>query len=167
MSKRLPNPRLAKLHRNYTIEEVANLFSVHKNTVGSWIKQGLPVCGNKRPFLILGRDLRKFLEAKKVKNKKSCKPDEIYCVRCREPKKPDTDLIEYQAITGTLGNLAAICPDCESIMNRRISLNKLEQIPAYSNIAQSLVGLHITPCINPSVNSDFSKGKRHHEQTPS
>ncbi|HNP51913.1 MAG TPA: helix-turn-helix domain-containing protein [Nitrosomonas nitrosa] len=162
MGKRLPNPRLAKIHRNYTIEETANLFRVHKNTVGSWIKQGLPVCGKKRPFLILGRDLRIFLEAKKVKNKRPCKPDEIYCVRCRVPKKPDADLIEYRTITNTLGNLVALCPDCESIMNRRISLDKLKQIPAYSNIAQSLAGIHITTCINPTVNSDFSKGKKYH-----
>jgi len=37
MAKRL-NPNLAKIHRNYTVEEVALLFSVHKNTVRSWVK---------------------------------------------------------------------------------------------------------------------------------
>jgi transposase len=40
MAKR-PNPNLAKIHRNYTLEEVANLFSVHKNTVRLWVKGGL------------------------------------------------------------------------------------------------------------------------------
>ena len=40
MSKR-PNPNLAKIHRNYTVEEVADLFSVHKNTVRLWVKNGL------------------------------------------------------------------------------------------------------------------------------
>jgi transposase len=40
MAKR-PNPNLAKIHRNYTVEEVANLFSVHKNTVRLWVKDGL------------------------------------------------------------------------------------------------------------------------------
>lgn len=167
MGKRLPNHRLAKIHRNYTIEETADLFGVHKNTVCNWIKQGLQVCGKKRPFLILGLDLRVFLEAKKMKNKRPCKPDEIYCVRCRAPRKPVADLIEFRAITDTSGNLVAICPDCASIMNRRISVEKLNQIPVYSSIAQSLAGIHITPCINPSVNSDFSKGKKHHAQTSS
>jgi len=143
MGKRLPNPRLAKIHRSYTVEETANHFGVHKNTICNWIKQGLPVCGKKRPFLIMGRDLRVFLEAKRVKNKQSCKADEIYCVRCRAPKKPAADLIEYKAITDTLGNLVAICPDCESIMNRRISLAKLKLIPGYMDITQPLAGLHI------------------------
>ncbi len=162
MGKRLPNLRLAKIHRNYTTEEIANLYNVHKNTVSNWIKQGLPVCSIKRPFLIMGRDLRVFLEAKRVKNKRPCKPDEIYCIRCRAPKKPAADLVEYKATTTTLGNLVAICPDCESIMNRRINLAKLNQRPCYLCITQSLAGSHITECINPSVNSDFSKGKEHH-----
>jgi len=145
MGKRLPNPRLAKIHRSYTVEETAKLFGVHKNTVGNWIRQGLPVCGKKRPFLIMGRDLRDFLEAKRVKNKQSCKADEIYCMRCRAPKKPAADLIEYKAITDALGNLVAICPDCASIMNRRINLANLKQNSAFMSITQPLAGLHIPP----------------------
>ena len=39
--KRL-NPRRVKVHRNYTVEEVAKLFQVHKNTVRDWLKVGLP-----------------------------------------------------------------------------------------------------------------------------
>jgi hypothetical protein len=38
MGTRHPNPRLAKIHRNYTVEEVANVFGVHRNTVRQWIK---------------------------------------------------------------------------------------------------------------------------------
>ena len=167
MGKRLPNPRLAKIHRSYTVEETAKLFGAHKNTVGNWIKQGLPVCGKKRPFLIMGSDLRVFLETKRVKNKQSCKADEIYCVRCRAPKKPAADLIEYKAITDTLGNLVAICPDCASIMNRRISLAKLKQNSAFMSITQPLAGLHITACVNPSVNCDFKIGIKSHAQTSS
>jgi len=49
MGKRLPNPRLVKIHRNYTIEGIAALLDVHKNTVANWIKQGLPICGKNRP----------------------------------------------------------------------------------------------------------------------
>ena len=167
MSKRLPNPRLAKIHRNYTTEEIAKLFDVHKNTVGNWIKQGLPVCGRKRPFLITGRDLRIFLETKRIKNKQTCGADEIYCMRCRAPKKPAAGLIEYKAVTDTLGNLVALCPDCASIMNRRISLAKLKQIPAYQHITRPLAGLHITACFNPTVNCDFFTGTESHAQTPS
>lgn len=128
MGTRHPNPRLAKIHRNYTVEEIASLFGVHRNTVREWIKRGLSTSDQKRPFLILGRDLVAFLQARRVKNKRPCQPGELYCVRCRAPKAPAGDMVEYKPVTATLGNLIAICPDCHAIMNRRASLAKLEQI---------------------------------------
>ena len=128
MGKRNPNPRLAKIHRNYTVEEVAGRHGVHKNTVREWIKQGLPIIDDRRPMLILGRDLFAFLQAKRVKNKQPCKPGEMYCLRCRVPKIPADNMVDYEPKTETLGNLFAICPDCEAGMNRRVSLPKLDQV---------------------------------------
>ena len=87
MGKRF-NPNLAKIHRNYTVEEVACLFGVHKNTVREWVKQGLPATDDRRPMLILGCELRNFLQLKRTKNKRKCKPFEFYCVRCKSPQCP-------------------------------------------------------------------------------
>ena len=72
MGKRHPNPRLAKIHRNYTVDEVACLFGIHRNTVREWIKRGLPTSDDRRPMLILGRDLLAFLQARRTKNKRPC-----------------------------------------------------------------------------------------------
>ena len=66
MKTKRPNPRLVKIHRNYTVEEIACLFGIHKNTVRSWIKMGLPVTDNCRPQLILGSELAAFLGATKI-----------------------------------------------------------------------------------------------------
>jgi hypothetical protein len=41
MGSRRPNARLAKIHRSYSVEEMARLFNVHKNTVRNWVEQGL------------------------------------------------------------------------------------------------------------------------------
>jgi hypothetical protein len=128
MRKRRPNYRLVKIHRSYTVEEVARLFGTHKNTVRAWVKAGLPICDSKRPMLILGRDLAAFLRMRRTKNKRPCQPGEIYCVRCRAPKRPAGDMAEYQPITASLGNLIGICPDCEGMIFRRASLAKLAQI---------------------------------------
>ena len=71
MAQRLPNPRLAKIHRNYTVEEVARLYGVHRNTVRQWIKRdGLPICDDGRPVLILGGELAAFLTRKRTRNKR-------------------------------------------------------------------------------------------------
>ncbi|MDD4392264.1 MAG: helix-turn-helix domain-containing protein [Desulfobacterales bacterium] len=128
MRKRHPNHRLVKIHRSYTVEEIANLFGIHKNTVRRWVKTGLATSDDKRPMLILGHELAAFLQARRVKNKQPCRPGEIYCVRCRAPKFPAGDMAEYSPITEKFGNLIAICPDCNSIMNRRVSLAKIWQV---------------------------------------
>ena len=101
MKRRHPNYRLVKIHRNYTVEEIAKLFDIHKNTVRQWIKEGLETINDKRPMLILGPVLMAFLQARRLKNKQTCKPGELYCVRCRAPRlsertKPsvNSDLIQ-------------------------------------------------------------------------
>ena len=155
MGTRHPNPRLAKIHRNYSVEEIANLFGIHRNTVREWIKQGLPTSDQKRPFLILGRDLVAFLQVRRAKNKRPCQPGELYCVRCRAPKAPAGDMVEYKPVTATLGNLIAICPDCNAIMNRRASLAKLEQIRGCLDITMPQALQHIGEGDQPTVNSDL------------
>ena len=155
MSKRHPNYRLAKIHRNYTVEEVAGLFGVHKNTVREWVKHGLPINDDRRPMLILGRALSTFLQARRVKNRRPCQPGEIYCVRCRSPKIPAGDMAEYQALTPTLGNLIGICPGCESMMYQRVNLAKLALVRANLDVTMPQALPHIDESTQPCVNSDL------------
>jgi hypothetical protein len=72
------NPNLVKLNRNYTFEEMAAVFGIHKNTVSSWVKNGLPCLKEIRPFLILGADARVYLKAQRVSKKQKCRPDEFF-----------------------------------------------------------------------------------------
>ena len=95
MKKRHPNHRLVKIHRSYTVEEIARLFGIHKNTVRHWVKEGLATIDDKRPMLILGHVLAAFLQARRVKNKQTCKPGELYCVRCRAPRSPAGNMADY------------------------------------------------------------------------
>jgi hypothetical protein len=155
MGTRRPNPRLAKIHRNYNVEEVASRFRVHRNTVREWVKRGLPTIDDKRPTLILGRDLVAFLQARRVKNKQTCQPGELYCVRCRAPKAPAGGMADYQPVTATLGNLIGICPDCEAIIYRRVNLTKLEQVCGKLDITMPQALPHIGETAQPSVNSDL------------
>lgn len=155
MKKRLHNPNLAKIHRSYSVEEVASLYDVHKGTVREWVKHGLQTINDKRPMLILGSDLAVFHQARRTKNKQTCQPGEIYCVRCRAPKMPAGDMAEYQTITAKLGNLIAICPTCDTIMNRRVSLARLEPVRGKLDITLPQALQRIVESNQPTVNSDL------------
>ena len=123
-----PNPRLAKIHRNYTVEEIAKLYGVHRNTVRAWIKRGLPTVDLRRPLLVLGSQLTEFLNVRRALNKRTCRPGEIYCVRCREPRVPAGNQVHYRPLTPAQGNLVGLCPQCGAGVYRRVSLEKLAQV---------------------------------------
>ena len=155
MRKRHPNPRLAKIHRNYTVEEIAVLFRVHRNTVRQWVKQGLPTIDRRRPILICGADLVAYLRERRTKNKRKCSPGEVYCMRCRIPRTPAGDMADYEPVTPTHGNLIGICPTCEAMMYRRVSLARIEQVRGNLNITLPQAQGHIGESDRPSVNRDL------------
>lgn len=163
MPTRHPNHRLAKIHRSYTVEEIAKLFGKHRNTVREWIKQGLPTIDRQRPALILGSDLCAFIQARRTRNKRSCKPGEIYCVRCRTPRAPAGGMAEYQPLNSSLGNLVGICPSCESMIYRRVNPARLEQVRGKLDITMPKAPPHIVESNGPSVNRDLAKEALDHD----
>jgi len=151
------NPNLVKINRSYTIEEAANIFTVHKNTVRAWIKDGLPACDNRKPWLILGYELKEFLKIKNRHNKKKCKPHEIYCLSCRTSKKPAAGMVDYESMSATTGQLKGLCPTCEHIINKYISLASLEQIKSKLEITYKTKQKHINKRNALLLNSDLNK----------
>jgi hypothetical protein len=125
---RRPNPRLVKMHRSYRIEEIAELFQIHKNTVRNWIKAGLPTIDGKRPILIHGPELARFLSERRANGRARCAPGEIYCVKCRSPKRPAGDMADCIPMAQQRGRLTGICPDCGIMIHRHVSLACLEAI---------------------------------------
>lgn len=159
MGQRLPNPRLVKMHRSYTVEEVARLFGLHRNTVRQWIKRdGLPVCDDRRPLLILGTALVAFLTAKRTSNKRPCQPGELYCLRCRTPQRPALGMADYQPLTATSGNLVGLCSCCTGLMCRRVSRAKLAVSAGNLAVRVTQGQPHINESSKPCVNSDFQPG---------
>ena len=119
MSRMRANPRLARLHYSYTVEEIARLFGVHRNTVRAWLKSGLCPVGPQRPILVLGRDLRIFLEKRRAGSKKPCTPGTMYCLKCKAPRPPALEMVEFLRLSAGAGNLTSLCAVCGTTMYRR------------------------------------------------
>jgi len=162
---RHPNPRLVKLHRSYTVEEAARLLGKHKNTVRAWIKQGLQSIDRRRPTLIHGLDLFRFLQARRTSGKRPCPPGHMYCLKCRSPKPPAAGMADYLPVTDSSGNLRALCPDCGTFMHRRAALAKLSQVGAGLDIAFPQAVSRIRESTVPSVNCDLNTKAQGHENS--
>jgi hypothetical protein len=64
-------------------------------------------------------------------------------------------MAEYIPITEQLGNLAEICPDCNSMMYRRVNPTKLRLIQGKMDIAFPQALGRISESNQPTVNSDL------------
>jgi len=129
------NPRRAKVHRSYTIAEVARLYGVSRQTVRNWIKAGLPALTGTRPHLILGQALGEFLALRRQRAKRPCGVGELYCVGCRAPRCPAGDMLDYVVITRLSGNLRGICPTCDALMHRRVARAEIDAVRGRCDVA--------------------------------
>jgi excisionase family DNA binding protein len=112
---------------SYTTEEAARALNLHRNTVRNWIRRGgLAAMTGSRPHLILGAVLVEFLKGKRLAKKRKCGIGELYCLKCRVPRKPIPDLIEHRPMMSGRTRVVAICSVCERLMHRFVASRNLE-----------------------------------------
>jgi hypothetical protein len=163
VGNRLPNPRLVKVHRSYSAEEVARLLSIHKNTVRNWLKEGLATIDDRRPMLILGRELSQFLQERRQKAKQPCGPGRIFCIACRAPKVPAGKMADCIPTGPLTGNLCGICPDCERLIFRRVNLTRIDAVRGELEITFTRPPSRIGESTVPSANCDSGEKVQAHE----
>ena len=157
MGTRNHNHRLVKIHRTYSVEEMASLFGIHKNTVRHWLGNGLATIDRQRPLLVHGRHLIAFLKANRARNKVTTPAGHIYCLRCRAPRRPWGGEVTYRPLTTDLGDLAGFCPACGSRLNRRVSTARLAAALADLRLRETEAPEHIGERAHPSGNCDFNQ----------
>ena len=163
--KRRFDPRRAKIHRSYSIEEVARLYGVHKQTVRNWMKAGLPHLSERRPHLILGYELRKYHADRRQNARRPCQDGELFCLRCRTPKRPAGDMLDYIPMSLVSGNLQGICPACDGLMHRRASLVKVDTVKGLCEVAYPHGQQRLIDTPSPSLDCHLAAEVIDHEKT--
>lgn len=158
MGARHPNPKLAKIHRNYSVEEIARLFMLHKNTVRAWLRQGLQALDGQRPTLARGAEIRRFLSERRERAKQPSGPGRIYCLPCRAPKVPALKMAECVATGDTIGALQGICPDCGRMIYRRVNPLKIDAVRGDLDVTFTQARPRIEETTKPNVNCDSTEG---------
>jgi len=143
------NPNRVKINRNYSFEELAAVLGVHKNTVLAWVKNGLPCLKERRPFLILGSDARVYLKNQRGDKKRTCKANELFCMRCKLPVKPAHNFVEYMPLTTTKGRLTGFCERCECVVNKFVNYTSLARYAALFDLTEPKGLEHINDSDNP------------------
>jgi len=160
MARRRASARRVKTHHNYTVEEAAKTTGKHPHTIRRWIEsEALPALTEKRPHLILGRDLIAFLTAPRP-GKARLKPGECYCLKCRQPRRPALDMADYTPMNDRIGNLQGICTECGTVMNRRVSHAALSAVAVGLDVTVAEAKQHLMGRFCPFTNVDF-EGEYH------
>ena len=126
--------RAVKLHRNYTVDDVARSLGYSKGTVRRWLTAGLPALADRKPLLILGGDLIDFLQSRS-KPPRRCGLDECFCFRCRAPRKAAGGMADLILITATSGNLRALCDECGTVMHKRVARRQWDTLKAILDVS--------------------------------
>lgn len=123
--KRNYNPCLIVSRRPYTLQDIADQFSVHIRTVQAWQKSGLtPIDNRKHPQLYMGFEVQRFLRQRQGSRRHKLRDHEFYCPRCKGPSTSGNDQVQIETRDKRIGRddklvlIRGVCLKCGSKMCR-------------------------------------------------
>jgi len=152
-AKRRYNTRLIKATWPYDVQQIADLFGLHKNAVLRWLKEGLQADTTRRPYLIRGDELIRFLDDRQKSKRQKCSFDEFFCFKCRAPRKAYEAIADLTIESPTRFRIKGLCAACGTSVNKVQGIKNLPKIEASFHVQQR-EGWHLIEGFNPSVNSD-------------
>jgi hypothetical protein len=122
----------------YDIDDICRLFGVHEKTALTWFKQGLKPLDNRQPILVYGYDLKTFLGKLNESNKCSTNFEEMFCMKCKEPRNPLRKQIQIEQFEQKFLKVKALCQTCKTKMNKPYPLDELQQLKRIFDVVQVL-----------------------------
>ncbi len=128
VKKRKPDMRRIRPSKAYLLPEIAASLNRSNATVRRWFRDGLPALDGRRPPLVLGSDLKAWLKAKWSARKQKCQPDELFCCKCRKPRKPGPGSVRIVPNNEKTVSVKAECGMCGTRMTKIGSRAKTAEI---------------------------------------
>jgi len=157
--KRKYNTNLIKETLNYSIYGIADLYGIHRGTVRQWIKEGLPLIDNHKPFIVLGSYLKEFLKNRQGNRKTKCNANELYCFKCRDARTSWNNLVDLKILNERSLLIIGICSQCNTETNKLSSLKNLDEIQEIFDVQtihnQDLIGFDPS-IVNTNINEEIS-----------
>lgn len=116
--QRTYDPRKAKSNRSYTLKQIAALYDVNIATVRSWIRNGLKLLDDQRPYMVHGPVLRKYLEEKQAARKWPKAADTLPCFTCSGPRKIKNGSFKIIKFNTDKIRVQGDCVDCGKTIGR-------------------------------------------------
>lgn len=126
MGKRA-NPMAVKAALTYEIGEAERALGKSPATIRNWVKDGLPIMAQRRPYLISGAALRDYLRTKYSNSKSQLAFDELLCMACRQGRKPCNMEVERISNNSKTCRLKGTCDHCGASAARIISMNRVPE----------------------------------------
>jgi hypothetical protein len=85
----------------------------------------------------MGFALKKFIANRAAKSRQSLKEDEVFCMRCKAPRKPFGMMADYVPINLVRGRLETLCECCEGRCVRLVSASAIARLSEKMDIAMN------------------------------
>lgn len=105
----------------YSVSEIAEMLDITQATVRRWIGLGLSCIDDQKPTLVHGAVLKLWLEKKKQSRKFKCAPNEMFCLKCRQPRPAMPGSVVVVQTNRKMSMIKAICIQCGIRMNKSAS----------------------------------------------
>ncbi len=112
---------LIKKHLTYTVTEAAEALGASKATIRNWTKRGLSIQTDQRPHLILGQDLRDFIQKNAEEKRYKLGSAELNCFKCNAGRTPYDNCVILLPQSLKTSRLQGVCSDCGGKVSRVIS----------------------------------------------
>lgn len=141
MAKRVQHTKI-KQNLTYTMQEAADALGLSLVTVREWVKKGLPIHKDKRPFLIYGEELRRFIQSMQQAKRYKLTDFQLSCFTCKAACEPSGMAVILVRQTTKTSRLSGICADCGGRCARIISN---QRIPLFEQVLQIHLNSDQTP----------------------